>query len=296
MDQQVFSRREVERSFRKFNDIVSDLTAAQSQTWGHQFAHLIAHCERDPVMQVITEPLRTNRNVDASKWYSEAMNSVGSGVGSGFYELPTDDDERTALLYQFFLLLVDGKIQFNDFCSGMYILNIQEESYAVFNQELVHKFTREVSYRLDEIMEDAGERQHISSEAMMVFHHHDHSMTVHGNIQGSNLATGGSSISGSAATFTNNEELAYALKGLEPLIHDIAEGQRGTVEQALKLLIQATQDSSITKERVAEATKAIAANSPTMSQRLKDIAGKVGIELITSSVIKGIELALATLT
>ena len=34
---------------------------AKFQTWGDVFAHLIAHCENDPVMQVVTDPLRANK-------------------------------------------------------------------------------------------------------------------------------------------------------------------------------------------------------------------------------------------
>ena len=39
-----FTRREVERSFRKFHDIVDDLMAAKFQTWGDTFSQLVAHC------------------------------------------------------------------------------------------------------------------------------------------------------------------------------------------------------------------------------------------------------------
>lgn len=62
-----FTRREVERSFRTFRDIVGDLMAAKFQTWGDTFDRLVAHCETDAVMQVITEPLRTDPRVDANK-------------------------------------------------------------------------------------------------------------------------------------------------------------------------------------------------------------------------------------
>ena len=55
-----FSRRQIERSFRKFNDTVSDLFLAKFQTWGNTFTHLITHCEQDSVMKVVTEERDAN--------------------------------------------------------------------------------------------------------------------------------------------------------------------------------------------------------------------------------------------
>jgi hypothetical protein len=98
VERERFSRREVERSFRKFNDIVNDLFNAKFQTWGNMFTHLMEHCEKDPVMQVVTGPLKSNKNVNAEKWYNDALSSVGGRVGSGRYELPYDDEDKTALL------------------------------------------------------------------------------------------------------------------------------------------------------------------------------------------------------
>src|SRR5262245_5498891 len=102
---QTFSRRQVERSFRKFNDTVNDLFQAHFQTWGNVFTNLMKHCEQDPVMQVVTSPLKSNKNVNAENWYAEALGSVQGMIGTGQYTLPYNDDDKAALLYQFFLLL-----------------------------------------------------------------------------------------------------------------------------------------------------------------------------------------------
>jgi hypothetical protein len=182
MQQEQFSRREVERSFRKFNDIVNDLFGAKFQTWTNAFNHLMEHCQHDPVMQVVTEPLKCNKSVDAEKWYADALASVGSMIGSGQYELPYDDDDRTAILYQFFLMFYDNKVNLKSFCMGMYGCRNYQDFVDSFNRELIEKFTREMSYRLGEIREDIGNQEEVPREAMVVFHHHDHSMTIHGNI------------------------------------------------------------------------------------------------------------------
>ena len=183
-DQNTFKKRDVERSFRKFRDIVNDLFSAKFQQWGDMFTHLIVHCETDPVMKVITGPLRYDPRVEAKKWWDDALASVQGMIGSGRYTLPTDDDERTALLYQVFLGIENEKWDFQRFSMAVYGHTKYQDEVETFNRELVLKFTREMSYRLDEIVAENEGAEEIAREAMVVFHHYDQSTTVHGNFQG----------------------------------------------------------------------------------------------------------------
>lgn len=179
-----FKKRDVERSFRKFRDIVNDLFSSKFQQWGDMFTHLIAHCETDPVMKVVTEPLKHDPRVDAKKWWDAAVVSGRSMVGSGQYILPTDDGERTALLYQVFLGVENDNWNIMRFSMSVYGHTKYQDMIDTFNHELVLKFTREMSYRLDEIVADNEGAEEIAQEAMIVFHHHDQSTIVHGNFQG----------------------------------------------------------------------------------------------------------------
>jgi hypothetical protein len=291
-----FTRREVERAFRKFRDLLTDLMQARFQTWGDTFTHLIAHCEKNPVMRVVTEPLRANKNVDANRWYLDTLASVLGMVGSGRYSLPVDDDDRTALLYQLFLKVEYENINISEFCMSVYGTTNYQEMVSVFNEELVTKFAREMTYRLDEVLTDLGTSQEVPREAMLVFHFHDHSqqdnsMHITGPIQGSNVAVGGSSISNSSATYTTNAELAEALKGLKPLIREVTESQRDAVAVALDVLVEATQ-KAIPVAQVAQATDTLAKSSPSFTDRLKDITGKIGIGLLSSTLVQGIKAGL----
>lgn len=148
------------------------------------FTHLIAHCETDPVMKVVTEPLKHDPRVDAKKWWDAAVVSGRSMVGSGQYILPTDDGERTALLYQVFLGVENDNWNIMRFSMSVYGHTKYQDMIDTFNHELVLKFTREMSYRLDEIVADNEGAEEIAQEAMIVFHHHDQSTIVHGNFQG----------------------------------------------------------------------------------------------------------------
>jgi len=104
-------------------DLVNDLDTARFQTWVEAFSRLIDHCESDEVMRVITGPLKTNPAVDADRWWTDALDSVRGMAGSGHYELPTDDDNRTALLYQVFLKVEHEDLDITKFCSRVYGLS-----------------------------------------------------------------------------------------------------------------------------------------------------------------------------
>ncbi len=244
-------------------------------------------------MKVVTQPLRENPAVNAGKWYADAMQTLGGMAGSAYYELPYDDDDRTALLYQFFLLAENGKANLKDFCVNMYGVSKYQEVINRLNQELVLKCTREVSYRLNEILEDLGDRQDVPREALLVFHHHDDCINIHGNVQGSNVTGGGSSITNAPATFSNNPGLAEALNALRPLIKGVVENEREAVEKALAVLVQAaTADPAVTRDAVKNAATVVAKSSPTLRERLTDIAKNVAYGVAASAISEGIKYAM----
>jgi hypothetical protein len=289
MAQEQFTRREVDRAFRKFKDLCDDLFQAKFQAWGHSFTHLIKHCEENPVMRAVTDPLRANKNVDARKWYNDALASVTGMVGSGHYELPIDDNDRTALLYQFFLLIENEGIDVDRFCTAVYGDTQYQAMVSHFNQELVHKFTREVSYRLDEIIEDIGESAMVPREAMHVFHYHDHSLSIQGGIHGSNLAIGASTISDSTASYNSGADLVEALKSLRPLLHEVKKDQHDIVEIALQTLIRSAEGEQTTPEQLKQSIETLAKTSPGIGERLKGIAGKIGLSLLSSSMFQAMK-------
>jgi hypothetical protein len=295
-DAETFSRREVERAFRKFKDTYSDLMRARFQSWGGVFTQLMTHCETDPVMRVVTDPLRKNKNVDAEKWHADTLGTVRGMLGSGHFALPPDDDDRTALLYQFFLNIEAGKADVRTFCIRVYGETKYQGMVQIFNDEFVLKFAREVTYRLDDVMKDVGNAEVIASEQMTVFHYHDHSthnnaMNFHGPVQGSNVAGPGASIADSTAAYNTNADLAEALKALRPLISDVVEGQKDAVEKALAVLVEATH-KDVPVAQVAQATETVAKASPTLGERLRDISGKIGLSLVASALVQGIKMGL----
>ncbi|GAB5404324.1 MAG: hypothetical protein Aurels2KO_25550 [Aureliella sp.] len=287
-----FTQREVQRSFRKFNDLVDDLMSSKFQTWGDTMTRLVTHCETDPVMQVVTEPLKTDPRVNARKWWDDAVASVRGMVGSGNYSLPADDDERTALLYQVLLVLENEEVDVSRFCTSVYGHTKYQDMVDTFNRELVYKFTREVSYRLDEVAQDNAGQQEISRDAIVVFHHHDYSTTISGSIQGSNFATGNAQVSGATATFESHSDVAAELRAMKSIAAEFSKANRATIESALEFLASQTDSQTPDIAEIGENARALVEISPTLKTRLMALVSGAGASVVGSAIIEGIKHAL----
>jgi hypothetical protein len=123
------------------------------------------------------------------------------------------------------------------------------------------------------------------------FHYHDYSIHIQGGVQGSNVAAGGSNIAGSSASYNSSEELVEALKALTPLIRSATECQEDVVAGAIAVLVRAASDPSVPATEVEQAASVVATSSPTLRQRLGDIAGRIGVSLTGSAIFQAIKMA-----
>ncbi|HVS35152.1 MAG TPA: hypothetical protein VMS17_06185 [Gemmataceae bacterium] len=272
---------------------MSDLIAADHHTWGDRLTHFMEHCEKNPVMQVVTEPLRKNSRVNGRKWCEDFVRDhLTSGMG---YRLPTDDEDCSALLYQFFYEVEYHSndidiIRFSHCAFGE--SNYSQQVYKL-NKELVAKLTREIAYRLDEAHEDIGDAQEVPREAMVVFHYHNNKTTIQGGVYGSVVATGGSTVSDSSAAYNDGAQLAAAIESLKGALQDVSEGQRETVGKAVDALAQAARLNNLPVAQVAQEAKAVASASRKMGQFLLDLAAKAGAAVAGSVAVLGIKEGLA---
>jgi len=137
------------------------------------------------------------------------------------------------------------------------------------------------------------DQQEVPREARITIHnYHDHSISIQGDLQGSNVATGGAKITGSSAGYNSTEELVEALNALTTLIHSTTKCHEDVVRGAIEVLIRAAGDPSVPATEVERAASVVASSSPTFKQRLGDIAGRLGISLTGAAIFQGIKTAL----
>ena len=185
-----FPRRDVERAFRKFSDLASDLMRAQFQTWEEHLKCFLTFCETSAVMQIVTQPLRQNPNINLEQWHAEFAASVGSMVGSGRYTIPSNDDDRTALFYQVLQAFNDGRINAKNFAISAFGETRFQNMVDVINREFVAKFVREMQYRIRDIETDTQGQSEISKDALIVFHQYHGPVQHFENFQNSPISTG----------------------------------------------------------------------------------------------------------
>ena len=125
-----------------------------------------------------------------------------------------------------------------------------------------------------------------------IVNYYDHSINIEGDIEGSNVAVGDSKIASFSASYNNREELVEALTALTPLIRSGAKCEEDVVGAAIKVLIRAAGDPSVSATKVERAVLVVADSSPTLKQRLGDIAGRIGVGLTGAAIFQGIKMAL----
>ena len=190
MKRDSFPRRDVRRAFRKFSDMGSDVTRAQFQTWEAHLKNLLDFCETDPIMDIITDPLRHNPNINIEQWHKDFQTTVGSMVGSGQYEIPKNDDDRTALFYQVLRAFSDGKIDPGRFAVHAFGETKYQEIVNVINLEFVDKFIREMQYRIQDIEDDTQGQIEVERKALTVFHVYNAPVQKFDNVQNSPISIG----------------------------------------------------------------------------------------------------------
>lgn len=280
-----FARRDVQRAFRKFNDTVSDLFRADFRTWGDTLNRLLDHCEKNNVMSVVVGPLKKNTQINVQSWHQDAMETIGGMIGSGRFTLPLDDEDRTALLYQFLLAIDKNEIAVDKFCMHFFGKTNYQEMVDVFNQEIVEKFTREIGYRLEEIEEDVAGQETIELKDLIVFNHYDQSTVVHGTVTGGNVNIGSGSITARDVTINSVDDLVKAFNALKhELDSDVA---RNACDRVIRE-VTGDNDSNL----ITEAVNEIARSEPNKAGKLKEVLERIGTSLIASTVFHSIKTSL----
>ena len=300
----MFARPQVQRSFQKFRDQSSDLQGAVFQTWEESLRHFIDHCQNDPVMKVVMEPLRSHRNVDLSKWYEKFEENNRGMVGTNRYpySLPTNDDERTALLYQFLVAISEGHLNAFQFSRDAYGSRSKDEGVLSVNTQIVEKFVREVSYRIDELNTELGDKQQIESSTLTTIFNYGSMQTYHGavqnvqgGVQGSILAVD-SNLSGVSIIYNSKDDLASAVKALGNDLTDVLQNHREEVSNAFALLVKAIENNTVPKSsQLATAVESIGEKTSSKLKSLKTIMEGAAGSLVAEALKPLLALELARL-
>lgn len=293
MSQEAFSGQQVQQAIRRFNNYANDTLKSVFQNYGDNLDRLVQFLETDPVMVVVTEPLKQNPHIDVNQWHQNFLETDGSSIGSKRYQLPQDEDDRLALVYQFLLRVLSedesDRIDLTDFCINAYGETKYQRMIDIFNKQMLAPFLRDFSTRLDEDI-DVTRDQEIPSEELRIFQ--NFGVVVEGNVQGSNFATGQAQITSNTASIDSSGELATELRKLQEFLSEVHKDNRASVESAIDTLVNAAENSPASRSALVESVETITAKSPTMRERLNSLAMSVSSSLASHAVIQAITFAL----
>ncbi len=252
-----FPRKQIERSFRTFSDRTDDLNSADHASWIQRLKLLIHHCRSDAVMQVVLAPLTANEKIDIAVW-------VASALATRRYTLPTDDDERLALIYQFLLGIHDGNVDVFNF--GMFALGAGtqlDETFDKLNEHFVAPFERDIGYRLEEALERIEDQESVPMESIAIF----------GPVIGSAIGTGATVVADDITVFATS--LSPELKDAFNNAHEatkslpsLSDNDRQDVLDDLRKLFEVLSGEEPEPGRIRR-----------YWNRIKDIAPPVGVSL-----------------
>ena len=261
-------------------------------------------------MAALTAPLR-GAPVDAVAWAAAYLATARSMIGSAKLSLPDDLEERLALEYKLLVAVSDGAVDVHTLILKGFGATRNDSIVQTFNEQFFRPFAREVGYRLDDLAQDLGDDSRVPVERLLVVLNAGGTVniderdqrgatvstshtTVSGNTN-SNVAVGGSSIVGSPISVSTSTELARALRELPGADAGLTGPTRVTVREAAEVLAAAAERSeAVPADRVALARAAVtvAEASPSMAERLKQIAVGAAGNLAASAVIAAIKFAL----
>lgn len=152
----------IRRSLKRFEDFAGDLARSDMNTFEDRLRLLMDYCETDPVLSVIHLQLLAMPGVDFDSWYSEALSTKGGMAGSGDLKFPTDLEKRMATMYQLLSRVNKEEIGLMGLARNFFITgdNRIDSMIFAFNDAVVEPLTRELSYRIEDLVEEMPEDSH----------------------------------------------------------------------------------------------------------------------------------------
>lgn len=178
-----FDKKRVELSFRRFNDFASDVLSSEYSTFDSYLNIFINHCENDEIMSIICHQLKYDNTVFDEWWSESDLGEIIHQVGSTKLNLPINEKQRDALLYQICLEVNKGE---TEFFSVYYDFNNCSPDEAVLNfiKIFVRGMVRSIGYKLEEIMYEAEREleddRYIPVRVFYVYQ--DFSTTINGDV------------------------------------------------------------------------------------------------------------------
>ncbi|MEJ9210110.1 hypothetical protein [Bacillus smithii] len=176
-----FPEKIVRRSIRSFESAAQDVINSTYQTYKARIARLVEIAHKDMVINSIVGPL-LKMEID----FDGIHISRDGGFRIDELKLPTDIDVQLAYVLQMFERVVKDEISLDAITYSIYGRRRYEDNIILWFNDVVSPCFRELSYRLNDLVEDeVTGKEEVSTAALQIFNYGSISAS-----QGSNIAIG----------------------------------------------------------------------------------------------------------
>jgi hypothetical protein len=166
---------QIQRSIQKFSDYGEDLLRSDYNTFDDRLKVFIKFCETDPVFSQIHRQILSVKRLNFDEWLEQGTKSVGSMVGSGQLDLPTDEEQRIATIYELLLRVNNGKVDVLGFIRNFFAISSTSITAHIeaFNDAITAQLIRELGYRLQEVADNlpVNKRESVPMASIQIIHH-----------------------------------------------------------------------------------------------------------------------------
>lgn len=181
--QEKYDLYDVDNSFTKFDDLVSDLMNSDYSTFDSNLRAFLNHCENDEIMSIVCNQLECDNTVLERWWSGNDLNTAVSHVGSRKLNPPIDDKQKDALYYQICLKMSKEEDEVFGFCIN-YTNCSPDGAIFYFNKNIVYPLVRSMKRKLNEIKSKGtiqqGDKRYILVQNFYVYQ--NFSTTINGDV------------------------------------------------------------------------------------------------------------------
>jgi hypothetical protein len=158
-----FTEKEVKRAIRTFDMAATDIVNAGYNTYKARIKRFVEIMENNNVINSIISPLLT------IELNFEEIHHSHNGYWISELRLPTDINQQLAYVLKIFVSVSQGELHLDDLTSKIYKRKSFEDNIQSWIYEVASPCLRELSYRLQDLVEDEVEgKEEVQSSALQI--------------------------------------------------------------------------------------------------------------------------------
>jgi hypothetical protein len=254
-----FTSGQIRRSIQRFNDYSSDLIHSDMNSFEDRLNMFFNFCLTDEVFAVFHIQLISVEGIDFNQWLSKIQPRVGGMAGSGRLLFPTNVEQRLSVMYQLLHCVQEGRVPFLDFATNFFALGTTQITAYInaFNKAVTVPLVRELSYRLEDMLDSLPDDQseRVPASAIQIIHNAQN--VIQQTASGNHIAQ--------TANVTANSEIEELFKKLKL---SIQESIPPSDQQEPLEIVEAAREEAISQNPKPSALKALFAALPPINSVL----------------------------